>query len=199
MDWLTIAVHSYPYIVYPILYVATIMEAVVTLLASGVLIREGYISFAGIFVVGMCAEITHDVLFWRLGRWLAKTKRTKYAFFNADRLHSFLEKMRPSAGPFLFFSKFAWNFNRIVLVSAGYIGVPFKSLIIFSSSAAIFFVTILASLGFFFADQTALLKQRLEYAGVIILVTLVVIIITQVYIRKILSKYFFGNNNNKKK
>jgi len=195
MDWLTIAVHSYPYIVYPVLYIATIMEAVVGLITSGVLVREGYISFLGIFIVGMCAEITHDLLFWRIGKWLAATKRKKYLFFNVDRLTAFFEKMRSSAGAFIFFSKFAWNFNRVVLVSAGYIGIPLKSFFKASAPAAAIFVTILVSLGFFFADQTALLKQRFEYAGLIVLATVLVIVFVQIYIRKLIRKYITGDKN----
>jgi len=192
MDFLHLFIAQYPFIVYPLISVGAIIEMDFTLLTSGVLAHEGYLAFGAVFLSGALGSVIHDFLFWALGKRLANTQRKRFWFFDLEKMERFLQNLRPATGPFVFFSKFIWNFNRLVLVSVGYMKVRWRDVAIHSILASFSWSLVLVSLGYVFADKTALLRQRIEHASLIVVGVIVVIVIFQSYTRKILKKYFLN-------
>ena len=194
MDQLSLFIQNYQSIVYLIVFLAIIMEGDISLLLFGALSKAGVLVFSRVLPIVIIAAVIHDVIFWKIGSRLSKMKNKKYLFLDFEKMGRFLDKIKPSIGIYVILSKFAWNFNRIVIVSSGYIGTPIKKFLKYSLLSSFLWSITYMSLGYVFADQTDIFKQRLEVAGIIIVSIIVVMAIFEIYIKKTLKKYFFENN-----
>lgn len=194
MEWLTSFIKNYESLVYLIVFVAIIIEGDISLLLFGALSKERVLSFFKILPVIILAAIVHDVLFWSIGGRLSKMKKKKYLFLNFEKMSDFLDKIKPSIGIYVLLSKFAWNFNRAVIVSSGYVGMPIKKFVKYSALSACLWSITYMSLGYVFADQTDIFKQKIGVASALIVSVIIAMALFEIYIKKILKKYFFGAN-----
>lgn len=192
MDWFGHFIESYYSLSYVIVFFATIIEGDITLLVLGALTKERYLSFLKVFFIGCAAAVVHDIIFWHVGVRLKRLKRKKYLFVDLEKINEALERIRPVIGASIVLSKFAWNFNRVVLVSSGYVGVPFRRLIKLSIPAAFLWVLSYLSLGYVFADQTDLFKQRIEYVGLLVMGIILAVVLFELYLKKLAQKYFYN-------
>jgi len=194
MNWLHLFIAAYPLIVYPAIVIGTVAEMMVTLLLFGALAQEGYVNFGVVFLLGFLGSVAHDILFWYIGRHLGAIKKTRYLFFDFSKVDRVLERLRPVTGIAVFFSKFIWNVNRIVLVSAGYVRTELWRLVRASIPASLVWALVLTSIGYVFADQTALFRQRIEYAGLMAAGVLALVVVVQLYARKFVRRHFLNGN-----
>lgn len=171
------------------------LEGDISLLLFGALSRGRYLSFSTLFFVAFVATLIHDMIFWRLGEWLAKREKKKYFYFDLDKFAGFMERYRPFAGLVIVFSKFAWNFNRIILISTGYVKIPLKKVMKYSFLTALLWPSLYMSIGYMFADQTDIFKQRLEVIALGVAGILILLMVFERYIRKIVDKIFFAKTN----
>lgn len=198
MPWLQHLVENYPHFVYPLIFLIVIAEGDFFLLLLGVLIREKYLNFGKVYLFAVLAALVHDFIFWSIGKRLSKFRKEKYLFINLEKITLALEKIKPQIGFFIFFSKFIWNFNRITLVSAGYIRTSFKNIIKYSLAASLTWVMVFLSLGYVFADQTEIFKQKIETAGPIILLTIIILVTIQMWLKKTFQSYLMEIRKNSK-
>lgn len=196
MDSVIFFIQQYHFVAYPVVFAGAIIEGVTTLLIFGALLtRFTFLHFSLVVLAGTLGGVLHDYLFWRLGIRLGRAKRQRYRFFNAERLGNFLSYARPHIGIYIFFSKFLWNFNRLVLVSAGYMGAKRRRLMRASIPASFLWALVFTSLGYVFADQTNLLEQRLSVALPLITGVIMVIVVLNWYVRRLARKYFFTHHD----
>lgn len=191
MEWLAHLISSYYSFAYIIVFFATIIEGDITLLVVGALTKGGYLSFLKVFLIGCVASVIHDIIFWSIGVRLSRLKKKTYLFFNLEKINGAFDRIKPVMGIFIIFSKFAWNFNRVVLVLGGYVGIPFFRFIRLSIPAAFLWTFSYLSLGYVFADQTNLFKQKIEYIGLLIAAIIFIIVLFELYLKKIIQRYFY--------
>ncbi len=189
MPWLQQIIENYPHLVYPLIFLIIIAEGDFFLLFLGFLVREKFLIFWKIYLIAVLAATLHDLFFWTIGRRLFELNRKKYLFINLEKIAEELEKIRANIGFFIFFSKFVWNLNRITLVSAGYLKTSFKDFIKYSFSASLIWPLVLLSLGYVFADQTEVFKQKFETASLIIFLLIVSFAAVQLWLKKIFQTY----------
>lgn len=164
----------------------------------GALSKAGVLHFSYIIPLAIVAVFIHDSVFWYIGARLKKLEKKKFWFMDFEKMEVFLEKMKPTAGIYVFISKFVWNFNRIILISAGYAGITYKRFIKFSIVSGILWSFAYTSIGFVFADQTDLFKQRLEVVGLLLVGIIALIVIFEVRLKKLVQKYLYnGSPSNK--
>jgi membrane protein DedA with SNARE-associated domain len=184
MNWLIAFSSAYPILFYFIVFAGMFIEGDFMLLLLGALSRGGYVHFMEVLPVAIAAALVHDMLFWWIGSRLARLQKKKYLFFDLESMTRFMERIKPAAGLFIVLSKFAWNFNRIILVSMGYVKVPFKKLIKYSSFTAVIWPVLYMSVGYVFADQTDIFKQRIEVVGALMVGILALVALFENSIRK---------------
>ena len=191
-------IHQYQSLIYLIVFAAVIIEGDISLLLFGVLARERIINYLWLLPVAITAAVVHDLIFWKIGRRLSKIKRKKYLFFDFDKAGNFLDKIKSNIGIYIILSKFAWNFNRVVIVSSGYLMIPIKKFLKYSVPSAFLWVVSLTSLGYAFADQTRIFHKRIGEAAFLVVLVVVIMIVFEIYLKEILRKYFFGPNTTQK-
>ncbi len=194
IEQITLFIQNYQSIVYLIVFLAIIAEGDISLLLFGALSKIGILNFSRTLGVVILAAMTHDVIFWKIGEKLSVMKNKKYLFLDFERMGHFLDKIKPSIGIYVILSKFAWNFNRIVIVSSGYIKTPIKKFIKYSFLSSFLWSVSYMSLGYVFADQTDIFKQKLEVAGILVIGIILIMALFEIYIKKAVKKYFFQSD-----
>ncbi|MFA7201740.1 MAG: hypothetical protein WC099_01995 [Candidatus Paceibacterota bacterium] len=195
MDWLIAFSQDHTLLVYGVTFVMMFLEGDISLLIFGALSRGRYLNFSTLFFVAFIATLVHDMIFWKIGAWLAKREKKKYFYFDLDTFVGFMERYRSFAGVVIIFSKFAWNFNRIILISAGYVKIPLKKVMRYSFVTALLWPSLYMSVGYIFADQTDIFKQRFEIIALGVAGILILLMVFERYIRKLADKIFFGKMN----
>ncbi|MDI6717670.1 MAG: hypothetical protein QMD86_01285 [Patescibacteria group bacterium] len=175
-------------LIYGLIFLGMFIEGEIILIFSGILIKSGGIDFFDTLFISVFAVILHDVVYWSLGKRLSKAKKRKFWFLDLDKIEMLFKKIKEREGLYIFTSKFAWNMNRFVLLSSGYYRTKFKKLISYSIPAAFIWTTTFLSLGYFFAEKTALFKKDIRLAALFITVTLLTIMFAEHIIQKIIKK-----------
>ena len=173
---------------YLIVFFSIFIEGEVVLLLAGVLSHKGYLDIFDVIMIAFIGAILHDLLYWSIGRKLSKTNKEKFLFVNLEKLGNFLCRLRVSNGLYIFISKFAWNFNRIVLMASGYLKVSAKELLRYSIPASLIWSTTLVSMGYIFAFEFDILKKDLKTAGLLLLGFVVGIIVLENLLRKMIER-----------
>ena len=195
MDWLITFSQNHELLIYGVAFLMMFLEGDVSLLLFGALSRGRYLSFSTLFFIAFVATLIHDMIFWRLGEWLMRRERKRYFYFDLDKFAGFMERYRPFAGLIIIFSKFAWNFNRIILISTGYVKIPLKKVMKYSLVTALLWPSLYMGIGYIFADETDIFKQRLEVVALGIAGVFIVLMIFERYIRKLVDKMFSAKLN----
>jgi membrane protein DedA with SNARE-associated domain len=195
MHWISSLITNYEPITYLIVFVAIFVEGDISLLIFGALSKERVLDFFLVVPVAILAAILHDVIFWRIGIRFSKTKKRKYLFFNFDKASELLDRIKPTMGIYVLLSKFAWNFSRIIIISSGYVGMRFKKFIRYSAASSFLWTITYMSIGYVFADQTNIFRQKIVVAGTLMAGVVLIMALFEIYIKKILKKYFFQYHN----
>jgi membrane protein DedA with SNARE-associated domain len=188
-------VHTYPHLFYLAAFAAMFIEGDLALLLFGVLAKGHYARFSFLFVVACLATLVHDYLFWKIGSRLAKYNKHKYLYFDLGKFTRSMERFKPYTGPIVFLSKFIWNFNRIILVSVGYLGIPYRKIFKFSLGAAVVWPLAYMSIGYVFADKIDIFRQRIETAAIALAVVIGLVVLFELYVRKFVMRAFFSNGD----
>lgn len=187
MDFFTAFAQSHPLLVYGLAFIMMFIEGDLSLLFFGAIGREKIFSFSQLFMVAFAATIVHDLLFWKLGEWLARREKKKYLYFDLDKFAGFMNRYKQFTGMFIILSKFAWNFNRIILVSVGYTKTPLRKVLKFSAITALLWPSLYMTVGYIFADQTDLFRQRLEIVALVVVGIIILIMLFERYIRNFIN------------
>ena len=175
-------------LIYAIIFLGMFIEGEVILVLSGIIIRGHGLDFFDTLIVAAIAVIIHDIAYWYLGVLIAETKRKKILFINLEKVAAFLGSFKKRSGAYIFISKFAWSMNRFVLLTAGYFKTPLKKLLTYSIPVAIIWTTTLLSVGYIFAEKTALLRKDLKIFMISIAIFLIAIIIIENAFQRLLKK-----------
>lgn len=180
---------------YVAIFFGMFIEGEIILILAGILVRAGNIEFFDTFLVAFIAVILHDIFYWFIGVRLSKTTKTKFLFFNLEKIKSFLNKIQKLDYYHVFISKFGFSINRFVLIASGYLKMPFKKLISNSIPADFIWTILFISLGFMFAEGTAILKKDLKIFAILITIFLVAVIFIEKWIQRVIKKQSHIDNN----
>ena len=158
------------------------------MLLAGVLSHKGYLDIFNVIMIVFVGSVLHDLLYWSIGKKLARINKKKFLFVNLEKLGNFLCRLKVNNGLYIFISKFAWNLNRIVLMANGYLKVSAKELLRYSIPACLIWSVTLVSMGYIFAFETDILKKDLKTAGLLLAGFIVVIIVLENLLKKIIKK-----------
>lgn len=159
---LTHFAETHKILLYAILFSGMFIEGEMVLIFVGVLVRGRSIHYFDAIVIAFLAVLLHDVGYWYIGKQLAKVKKDRIFGINLRKAEKLFVRLKKREGLYIFTSKFAWGMNRFVLISSGYFQTKLEKLVKYSAGAAIIWTTTLISLGYIFAEQTAILKKDIR-------------------------------------
>lgn len=179
---------------YIAIFLGMFIEGELILIFAGILVRSGTIDLLDSVFVAFIGVIIHDILFWFVGIKLSQTEKKKFLFFNLGKIKSVLDKINKINYFHVFISKFGFSINRLVLIASGYFKMSFKKIIKYTIPADFIWTVFFISLGYMFAEGTAILKKDLKIFAVFVTIFLVVIIFVENWVQKIIKKQSKINN-----
>ncbi len=179
---------THRFLAYCALFFGMFVEGEFLLVLAGVLVRGGSLDFFNVLFISCLGAFFHDVLWWFVGKKIFNGERNKFLFINIAKYDFLLDKIKERNGLYIFVSKFAWAFNKLVLISSGRLKVPFRTLIKYSGPAIFIWTTGFLSIGYFFAHQTDVLKKDVKTALIFISVFFFAVFVLEYAFRRILKR-----------
>jgi len=143
---------------YPLLFVGTIVEGPILMIASGFLLHLGILSFLPLYVTLIAGDLTGDIIWYYIGRYFADPLVQRHGKFigvtpkmfekTKEHFHRYNESI-------LFISKITIGFGFAlgVLMVAGATGVSFKRYVLLNFLGEVILVAVLLGLGYFFGQM----------------------------------------------
>jgi membrane protein DedA with SNARE-associated domain len=180
---------------YLLVFVGTVIEGPVIMLAGGFLIHLGVFDPAPLYVTILAADLVGDVLWYWVGYRFAEPFMKKHGHFLSVTPETF-EKVKGLFAKYheriLIFSKLTigFGFALATLIVAGATHVPFKKYMIINILGEVILVFVLLSVGYFFAELYKYVDDGLKVGfavGSLIVLTLAIYGFTG-YMKKRVSK-----------
>jgi len=172
-----------PWIGYTTAFVGMVLEGDVMLFTISFLTREGFFYPIPMFITIYAGVIIGDILWYRLGRHLAQSRKLLHrVFINLTEASDVHLAERPFRT--ILVSKFAYGIHHLILMRAGAINIPLKQFIRDDMAASLAWAVVVASLGYFSSYSFALARHYLRFAEIALLAGIVVFILAERYIRR---------------
>ena len=159
---------------YCLIFLLVIIEGEVVAISTGILILLGALNFWICLVLIFCGGLIKTLLGYSLGVFL-------YKKFNHNQFFKYIEKkvfrVLPhfNQKPFrsIFFSKFIFGLNHLVLVFSGYQKVNFKTYLKAESLSTIIWTVLMLSLGYFFSYTALHVSHEIWKFSLIIILLII--------------------------
>lgn len=173
---------------YPILFLGMILEGGDSfLLASGFLIRLGYLDFYLVFSLTTITVFFRDIFWYEIGRNFGERfidRFGKFFLITPERFKKIENRLSNHQGKTIFFSKFLYGLNYITIMAVGAIKIDFRKFIKLNSLAIIFWDLVMIGLGFFLGHSFTLLKEYVKDITLSLALVVVIFILFEILIRK---------------
>lgn len=136
----------------------------ITLLSAGILAALGKISLLGAFISGLVGVLIGDCFMFFLGKKYGRKVFELPGFrkvFTEERIQIAEEKVHANSRFICFTARFLPGLRSPVFLTAGILGVPFKTFILLDGGAALISVPVWVYLGHLFGEN---LDTAIEYA-----------------------------------
>ena len=142
---------------YILIYFGAFIEGPILMIASGFLLRHNLLSLVPLFAALVLGDLTGDVMWYSLGRFIAEpiiTKGGKFFGVNLETFERGKKLFHRYHERILWISKLTLGFGLavVVLMVAGTMKVSFKKYMFINACGELFLVTALISLGYFFGN-----------------------------------------------
>ncbi|MEI7688642.1 MAG: DedA family protein [Candidatus Nomurabacteria bacterium] len=152
---------------YILLFIGTILEGPVVMMASGFLYRLGSFSFFPMYLALVLGDFVADILWYCLGRYGTRNAIYKYGHYvgvtpeTIERVENQFIKFHQKI---LIISKLTMGlgFAAVILVVAGMFKVPFKNYVILNLVGGFIWTAFLIAIGFFLGNIFLIIPGTLK-------------------------------------
>lgn len=157
---------------YVLLFIGTIFEGPVVMMASGFLYSLGQFNFLPMYLVLVFGDFTADIGWYCVGRFGTRHAIFKYGHFlgiTPRLLEKVENKFKNYHQKILIISKLTMGmgFAFIVLIVAGIFKVPFKNYVILNLIGGFIWTALLLTIGYFFGNIYMLISGPMKIIFVI--------------------------------
>jgi len=177
---------------YVLLFIGTIFEGPVVMLASGFLYKLGQFDFIPMYLCLVSGDLTADIVWYCVGRFGTRRAIFKIGHFIGltpevlkkveDRFHKYHQKI-------LIISKLTMGlgFALFVLIVAGIFKVPFRSYVVLNLIGGFIWTLILITVGYFFGNVFLIIPgpAKIIFLCIILLVVILGLRYANNYLKKL--------------
>lgn len=154
---------------YILLFIGTIFEGPIVMMASGFLYKLGTFSFFPMYLALVFGDFVADILWYCLGRYGTRNAIYKYGHFvgvTPETIEKVENKFIKFHQKILIISKLTMGlgFAAVILVVAGMFKVPFKNYVILNLIGGFIWTALLITVGFFMGNIFLLIPEKLKIA-----------------------------------
>jgi len=177
---------------YLILFPLAAFEGPFVSVIVGFLLHLGYVSFLPSYFILIMGDVIPDSIYFYIGKYgnhknvVEKySKKLKGIAANFD----IIEKLwREHPRKTMFFSKLAYGLSIPFLISAGLVGMSYRTFIEYTIPATLFQYGVLMAVGYYLGKSYALAEKYIKYGGLLIggvlVIFVIIYIISLKYARK---------------
>lgn len=178
---------SAPWFGYTALFLGVMIEGDVVLFTASFFAREGVFNPFLLFAVAYAGVVIGDILWYKLGKRLAASKKLLHRFFiNLTEASDGHLKERPFRT--ICISKFAYGIHHLLLMRAGAIGIPLERFIRDDMAASFVWAAVVYTLGYFSSYSFALARHYFRFAEVMLLAAIIILLFAERIVRKLFRK-----------
>jgi membrane protein DedA with SNARE-associated domain len=176
---------------YVLLFIGTIFEGPVVMVASGFLYKLGQFDFVPMYLCLVAGDFTADIGWYSFGRFGTRSAIFKYGHF-VGITPKILEKIEVRFKKYhqkiLIISKLTMGlgFALVILVVAGIFKVPFKNYVILNLVGGFVWTAFLVAIGYFLGNIFLLIPESVKI--IFLCATIIAIIFGLKYINTYLKK-----------
>lgn len=168
---------------YPILFVGTIIEGPMLMIACGFLLRYGYFDFLPLFITLASGDLLGDIIWYYVGHFYAHSFISKFGRF----FHITPERFEKAKNLFakyhvnlLLISKVTLGFGMaiVTLIAAGASRIPFRTYFFLNFIGELILIGIMLSIGYFFGSLYEKIEEGFRISFI---VSMAVIAVALVY------------------
>ena len=158
---------------YPLLFLATILEGPVIMVAAGFLFHLGHFPLIPLFCVLVIADITGDIIWFFVGRHFLEPFLKRHGHFlsvTPELLEKAKDLFRRYNVKILFISKVTLGFGMALatLMAAGASGMRFRTYLFINLAGELFLVAGLMAVGYFFGQVYSSLESGLRVGFMVV-------------------------------
>lgn len=166
---------------YPLLFIGSIFEGPIVMVASGVLLHLPNFYLLPIYFTLLFGDLTADILWYTVGRNLAAPLVAKYGYIfgvSVERFEKMKTVFRRHDFKILFISKITMGFGFAIgtIAAAGAAHVPFKKFVVFNLLGGFIWTSMLIALGYFLGQLYGVIadgfKLMFIFASCVILISM---------------------------
>lgn len=162
---------------YLVVFLATLVEGEVVLVAGGFLVHEGYLNFSILVLIATAACTVGDNFFY----WLGRSRRTGQThpwaarflnFIGENRLFKGEEFVQRHGGKWVFLVRFFYGLRYAGAISAGYFGMRFMRFFSFNLIGSLAWAMLISGIGYLFGRSLEAVGRgvRLAQIGLLLVV-----------------------------
>ncbi len=165
---------------YFLLFIGTIIEGPVVMMASGFLYKLGKFSLLPMYFTLVLGDFTADIIWYSFGRLGTRNAIFKYGHFvginpyNLEKIEKLFNKYHQKI---LIISKLTMGFGFavVILVAAGIFKVPFKKYALLNLLGGFIWTALIISIGFFLGNIYTTISKPMKISFVIVIFTLFIL------------------------
>lgn len=170
------------------------------MLASGFLIRLGFLNFFIVYPMVLFAVFLRDVILYWLGERYGERlviRFGRFFFITPARLARLEASLKNGGGKTIFFSKFLYGLNHITIMAVGATKFNFRRFLKIESIAIFLWGTLMLMLGFFLGHSFTLLRHYVKNVAFSLTAILALIILLAELGISSKALLFYRNNEEK--
>lgn len=162
---------------YVLLFMGTLLEGPVVMLAGGVLWHVGVVQFFPALMALFGGDIVADVIWYNIGYFAGRPFVRRYGYwfgFAPDTVEKVERRFQWYHSRILIISKLTMGFGLAVpiLTVAGLLRTPFYRFLTINMLAGILWTSFMMAVGYYFGNIIAQMPQQLQISVIVILLTM---------------------------
>lgn len=156
--------------------------------SAGLAASQGKLVLTGVIIAGSLGSLIAAALLYWLGRKISKKTLFKwvdhygkYLFIKSTDVEKSLDWFEKYGHRIVFFGRMIPAVRSLISIPAGMSGMPFWKFMLYSGLGTIIWTTFLASVGFYFGENQALMQQIFSQVSYFILAIVIIIVIWVLY------------------
>ncbi len=173
-------VEIHRYAGYFILFIAMVLEGETVLILAAMLAQLKAFDIGDVLWISFLGVVFGNVIWYYVGKNISSKGFAKNMIIRAEKIIIyFLPRFREKPFKSIFVSKFIYGANRATVFMSGVLKVDFALFVKAEFFASIAWVTLYASVGYFFGYAAIQITHKAGYFALLILVFVVVFILLQ--------------------
>ena len=165
---------------YILLFIGTIIEGPVIMLASGFLYHLGQFDLVPMYLLLVFGDFITDIGWYCVGRFGTRSVIFKYGHYigvTPEKLKMVEDRFNKYHQKILIISKLTMGFGfaLVVLIVAGIFKIPFKNYVIINLIGGFFWTAFLITIGYFLGNIYSAIPESIKISFLIALILIIII------------------------